>query len=112
MRGADVPRLDVRPTAVRCEVLEELDDVLSVRQAEVRHADVRVRVADDRCEVPTLLLLLGDFLAAEQVAVERDRPVEIRHGVAGVVDPVHATAVRNSRPPPSVTTKISSTRAP
>ena len=81
------------------------------------HSDVGVGVADDRGEVAAFLLLRCDHLAAEQVAIEDERAVEIGDRVAGVVDVADghgpaAIAARNSTPPAGVTTKMFSTRAP
>ena len=68
-----------------------------------------------RRQIPALLLLRREDLAAEQVAVERERPVEVGDRVARVVEPGdrrHAIASRSSTPPSGVTTKTFSTRAP
>ena len=64
----------------------------------MRHAHVRVRVADDRGEVAALLLLRRDHLAAEQVAVEGDRAVEVGDRVARVMDPRRALRATEGLP--------------
>ena len=98
VRRADVARLDIRPVAGRREILEELDHVLAPGNAEMRHADVRIWVADDLSEIATLLLLRGKHLAPEQVPVEGDRSVEVGHRVAGVVEASSSHCLH--RPPP------------
>ncbi len=117
MRRSDVSGLDIGVVTVGCEVLEQLDHVVASGYAEVRHAHVRVRVADDRREVAALLLLGREHLATESVAVEGKRAVEARDRVAGVMEPVDrhrvsARSLRSSMPPDGVTTKTFSTRAP
>ena len=114
MRRSDVSRLDVGVVALRCEVLEQLDHVVAAGNAEVRHAHVRVGVADDRREVAALLLLRREHLAAERVAVERERAVEVRDRVAGVMEPADrhrasARSLRSSTPPSGATTNTFST---
>ena len=115
--GADVARLDVGLAAGRREVLEQLDHVLAAGEPEMGHSDVGVGVADDGGEVAAFLLLRCDHLAAEEIAIEDERAVEIGDRVAGVVDVADghgplAIASRNSTPPAGVTTKMFSTRAP
>ena len=68
------------------EVLEQLDHVLAAGHPEMGHPDVRVGVADDRREISALLLLGRDHLAAEQVAVEDERAVQVGDRVAGVME--------------------------
>ena len=85
VRGADVARLDVGTLARGREVLEQLDHVAVAGDAEMRHAHVRIRVADDRREIATFLLLRRDHLATEDVAVEDERAVEVGDRVARVV---------------------------
>src|SRR5207248_180002 len=103
--------------ALGCEVLEQLDHVTAARHAQVRHAHVCVRIADDRREVTALLLLGREHLAAERVAVERERAVEARDRVAGVMEAADghrasARRRRSSTPPSGATTNTFSTRAP
>src|SRR6266536_2435338 len=117
VRRSDVSGLDVGVVTMWCEVLEQLNHVFGARYAEVRHAHVRVRVADDRRKVAALLLLRREHLAAESVAVEGERAVEARDGVAGVMEPADrhrasARSRRSSTPPSGVTTNTFSTRAP
>ena len=82
MRGST----SARPPVGR-EVLEQLDHVAVAGDAEMRHANVRVGVADDRREIAAFLLLRCDHLAAEDVAVEDERAVEVGDRVARVVRP-------------------------
>src|SRR5207302_447413 len=117
VRRSDVSRLDVGVPALGCAVLEQLDHVTAARYAEVRHAHVRVRIADDRREVAALLLLRREHLAAERVAIEGERAVETRDRVAGVMEPANghracARSRRSSTPPSGATTNTFSTRAP
>ena len=115
MRSADVARLDIGTSALGRDVLEQLDHVVVAGDAEMRHANVRVGIADDRREIPSFLLLRRDHLATEDVAVEDERAVEVGDCIARVVRPAKppaAIASRSSTPPPGVTTKMFSTRAP
>ncbi len=119
MRSADVARLDVGSAAGGREVLEQLDHVLAAGDPEMGHAHVRVGVAHDRREVPAFLLLRRDHLAAEDVAVEDERAVEVGDRVAGVVKRGQhrqrspwRSRLAARRLPAGVTTKMFSTRAP
>ena len=85
MSDADVARLARRRTTSWLEVLEQLES-LARRGGEVCHADMGIGVARDGGQVAAGLLLLHHDLEPECVPVERERPLEVRHGEAGVVD--------------------------
>ncbi len=62
-------------------------------QAQQRDAQLRVRIADHGAQVRLAAVPLGDQLEAQQIAIERDRPVQVADRESGVQDPADAHGI-------------------
>lgn len=84
---AGVVGVGVTTGPARLTVFEQLDMVARgasrAGQTQQRDAQLGVRVADDGAKVWLAAVPLGDQLKAEQIAVERDRSVQVADGEPG-----------------------------
>ena len=84
---AGVVRVHVDDLPPRLHVLEELQDVVGARDPQLGPIDDAVGEGHNGAEIPVGDLAPPDDLAAEKVAVELERALQVGDGVAGMMDP-------------------------
>src|SRR5262249_61627844 len=87
-------------------VLEDLEEDVGERKPEDRHVELDSRVADELLDVPLVADPRGDELEAEEVAVERDGPVEVGDLDPEVVDAAEAARRRDAQGAADCTTPV------
>ena len=85
VRRSRVHRVGVDRRAIDAAVVDQLEHVIAAGEAQHRLVQRRLGLADDLADVLLLVDALPDELEPEQVAVERERALEIGDLVAGVM---------------------------
>ena len=80
-----IHRVRVDRRSIDAAVVDQLEHVVAAGKAQHRLVQRRVGLADDRAHVRLLVDALPDELEPEQIAVERERALEVGDLVAGVM---------------------------